>query len=79
MKYNLAGNKDSIKGIEINKNRLKYNILLIDDKYINQFNYTKAENQEQINIQLLKSSHIDKLENITNLNKNNDFLIVNNI
>jgi hypothetical protein len=79
LKYNLAGNKDSIKGIEINKNRLKYNILLIDDEYINQFNYTKANNHEKINIKLLKSSHIDKLEKIQGLNKNNDFLIVNNI
>lgn len=79
LKYNLTGNKDSINGIEINKNRLKYNILLIDDKYINQFNYTKANNQEQINIKLLKSSHLNKLENIMNLNKNNDFLIIDNI
>lgn len=79
LKYNLAGNKDSIKGIEINFNRLKYNILLIDDKYINQFNYTKANNKDKINIQLLKTAHLDKLENIINLNKNNDFLIIDNI
>jgi len=79
LKYNLAGNKDSIKGIEIYFNKLKYNVLLIDDKYINQFNYTKANNKEQINIQLLKSAHLDKLENIINLNKNNDYLIIDNI
>jgi len=53
--------------------------LLIDDKYINQFNYTKANNHEKINIKLLKSSHIDKLEKIQGLNKNNDYLIVDNI
>lgn len=79
LKYNLAGNKDSIKGIEINFNLLKYNVLLIDDEYINQFNYSKTNNKEQINIKLLKSTHLNKLENIINLNKNNDFLIIDNI
>ena len=79
LKYNLNGKKDSIKGIEINKNKLKYNILLIDDEYINQFSYTETKNQERINIKLLKLSHIDKLEKIINLNKNNDFLVIDNI
>jgi len=79
LKYNLSGTKDSIKGIEVNKNKLKYNILLIDDKYINQFSYTQKNNKEQINIKLLKSSHLDKLQKIINLNKNNDYLVIDSI
>ena len=78
LKYNLGETKDYIKGIEINKNKLKYNILFIDDKYVNQFTYKENKNQEQINIKLLKSSHLDKLEKNINANKNNDFLIVDN-
>lgn len=79
LKYNLEGKKDYIKGIEISKNKLKYNIMLIDDMYINQFGYSHTSNKEQINIKLLKSTHINKLEKIINSNKYNDYLIVNNL
>lgn len=77
LKYNLKGKKDYIKGIEISKNKLKYNVMLIDDIYINQFGYSQSNNKEQINIKLLKTYHLDKLEKIINLNKYNDYLIIN--
>jgi hypothetical protein len=79
LKYNLKGKKDYIKGIEVSKNKLKYNVMLIDDIYINQFGYSQSNNKEQINIKLLKTYHLDKLEKIINLNKYNDYLIVNNL
>lgn len=78
LKYNLKGKKDYIEGIEVSKNKLKYNVMLIDDIYINQFGYSQSNNKEQINIKLLKTHHLDKLEKIINLNKYNDYLIVNN-
>ena len=79
LKYNLEGNKGYIKGIEISKNKLKYNIMLIDDKYINQFGYSDSSNKEQINIKLLKSTHVDKLEKVINSNKHNNYLVINNL
>lgn len=79
LKYNLEGNKDYIKGIEISKNKLKYNVMLIDDKYINQFGYSHSSNKEQINIKLLKSTHIDKLKKLINSNQYNDYLVINNL
>ncbi len=79
LKYNLDGSKDLIQSINIEKNQLKFNVLLIDDKYINQFSYSNPENKENINIKILKSSHIDKLNNIIKSNKYSDFLIVDNL
>ena len=79
LKYSLDGSKDLIKSINIEKNQLKFNVLLIDDKYINQFSYSNPENKENINIKLLKSSHLEKLNKIIKSNKYSDFLIVDNL
>lgn len=79
LKYNLEGKKDFVTGIDISKNKLKYNVMLVDDEHINQFGYSQSTNNEQINIKLLKSNHIDKLEKIINSNKYNDYLIMNSL
>ena len=79
LKYKLDGSKDLIKSINIDKNKLKFNVILVDDKFINQFNYNNTNNKENINIKLLKSTHLEKLSNIINLNKYSDFLIVDNL
>ena len=79
LKYKLDSSNNVIKGINISKNKLKYNILFIDDNYINQFNYSNLNNQENIKINLLKTTHINKLSKILNLNKYNDFLIIDNL
>ena len=79
LKYKLDGKKDNIRSININKNKLKFNVILIDDKNINQFNYNNKSNKESINIKLLKSTHINKLSNVINSNKYKDFLLVDNL
>jgi hypothetical protein len=79
LKYKLDGSKDSIKAINIDKNKLKFNVILVDDKFINQFNYNNTNNKENINIKLLKSTHLEKLSNIINANKYSDFLLVDNL
>lgn len=81
LKYKLAGKKDTIKGIEVAKNKLKYNVMLIDDKYINQFSYSNKYdnfNKEKIDIKMLKFSHLNNLENIIKSNKNNDYIVIGN-
>lgn len=73
-------NNQPVYSIHSNSMRtLKYNIMLIDDKYINQFGYSHSSNKEQINIKLLKSTHINKLEKVINLNLHNDYLVINNL
>jgi hypothetical protein len=79
LKYKLGGSKDSIKAINIDKNKLKFNVILIDDKNINQFNYNNTSNKDSINIKLLKSSHLNKLADIINSNKYRDFLLIDNL
>ena len=79
LKYDLDNKKEIIKGINIDKNNLKYNILFIDDKNINQFNYNNLDNKNSINIKILKSSHLEKLSSIINKNKYSDFLLVDNL
>ena len=79
LKYKLGGSKDSIKSINIDKNKLKFNVILIDDKNINQFNYNNKSNKDNINIKLLKSSHINKLSNLINSDKYRDFLLIDNL
>ena len=70
---------DSIDGIDIYKNKIKYNVLLIDDKSICQFNYSNKNNKSNINVKLLKSKHLNKLNHILGSNKYSDFLIIDNL
>lgn len=81
LKYNLDKKKETIRGININKNKLKFNIIFIDGKFVNQFNYNNTNNKNDINIKILKSSHLNKLDKLLKLNKQNynDFLIIDNL
>jgi hypothetical protein len=82
LKYKLDSSKDSkdsIKGIDIYKNKIKFNVLFIDDKFINQFNYSNQNNSSEINIKMLKIHHINKLKKLFSSNKYSDFLIIDNL
>jgi hypothetical protein len=79
LKYDISKNDDYINGIIVNKNKLKFNLFLLDDNYINQFTYHNNENNSKVDIKLIKSSHLDNLSNLITQNNNNDFLITDNI
>lgn len=79
LKYKLDDKNSIIKGIGIDKNMLRFNVLFVDDKFIHYFNYNNINNKENINIKLLKSSHLDKLSKVINTNRYSDFLIVDKI
>lgn len=81
LKYKLdkKSNKDLIKGIGIEKNKLKFNVMFIDDTHINHFAYGDNKSKNTTNIKLLKSSHLDKIADVINTNKFNDFLIIDNL
>jgi hypothetical protein len=79
LKYSISGKQDRIKGINIDKNKLRFNILFIDDKFIHQLKYQNNNNSMTTNIKMLKSKHLDKLENLIKNNNLNDFLIIDNL
>ena len=78
LKYNLDKNTDSINSINIIKNKLRFNLLLLDDQNIYQMRYHN-NNKSKINIKLIKSEHLDKLANHMRNNKYSDFLIVDKL
>ena len=79
LKYSISGKQDRINGINIDKNKLRFNILFIDDKLIHQLKYQNNNNSMTTNIKMLKSKHLDKLENLIKNNSLNDFLIIDNL
>jgi hypothetical protein len=79
LKYDLSKNDDYINGVIVNKNKLKFNLFLLDDNFINQFTYHNSKNDNKVDIKLIKSSHLENLSNLMAQNNFNDFLIANNI
>jgi Zn-dependent M28 family amino/carboxypeptidase len=71
LKYNINKDTNNIDNVIINENKLRYNLILLDDKYINQLTYHNIDNKTQINIKLLKSEHLEKLSNHIRNNKYN--------
>jgi hypothetical protein len=79
LKFNLDKSGDNINGINILKNKLRFNLLLLDDKYINQMSYTDHNNKSKVNIKMIKTTHLDNLANHMRNNKYSDFLIVDKL
>ena len=78
LKYDLNKVNNNINGISINKTKLRFNLILLDDTNINQLVYHNTKNKSTVNIKLIKSDHIDKLIKLVKKN-DNDYLIVDNI
>ena len=79
LKYDISKNDDLINGVIIDKNKLKFNLFLLDDNFINQFTYHNDKNDSKVDIKLIKSSHLENLSNLMAQNNCNDFLITDNI
>jgi hypothetical protein len=79
LKYDLSKKDSYINGIIINKNKLRFNLILLDDTFMNQFVYHNDKNKNKVDINLLKTDHLEKLSNLIIQNNHNDFLITNNI
>ena len=79
LKYDLSKKDNYINGIIINKNKLRFNLILLDDTFMNQFVYHNDKNKNKVDITLLKTEHLEKLSNLIIQNNHNDFLITNNI
>jgi hypothetical protein len=65
--FNMDNHNNYINGINISKNKLRFNILFLDDEYLNQFIYHDLKNLNKIKISNIKSNHliniIEKLKN----------------
>lgn len=79
LKYDLSSKDNYINGMTINKNKLRFNLFLLDDTFINQFTYHNNKNKNKVNIKLIKSEHLEKLSNLLIQNNHNDFLITDSI
>jgi len=78
LKYNINKQTDKIDGVDITKNKLRFNLLLLDDSSINQMKYHNA-NKSRVNVRLVKSNHLENLAKYMRKNKYSDFLIVDKI
>lgn len=78
LKYDLSNKNDTINGIIINKNKLRFNLFLLDDNFLNQFTYHN-DNENKVNIKLIKTEHLEKLSKLMIQNNCNDFLITDSI
>jgi hypothetical protein len=78
LKYNINKLTDKIDGVDITKNKLRFNLLLLDDSSINQMKYHN-DNKSKVNIRLVKSTHLENLAKYMRKNKYSDFLIVDKI
>jgi hypothetical protein len=79
LKFNLDKEGDSLTGINVLKNKLRFNLLLLDDSHVNQMTYTNTNNKSKVNIKLVKSTHLNNLANYMRNNKYGDFLIVDKL
>ena len=79
LKYDINKKNNNIDGIFINKNKLRFNLILLDDTSINQMVYHAENNKSTINIKLIKSNHIENLINALKNNSYSDYLMVENL
>jgi hypothetical protein len=79
LKFNIDKEGETIDGIDILKNKLRFNLLLLDDTFINQMTYTNPNNKSKVNIKLIKTTHLNNLAQHMRDNKYGDFLIVDKL
>ena len=79
LKYKINRSMKQIESVNIYKNKLRFNLLFIDDKNINQLVYHNDNNQSKVNIKLMKSSQLKNLVNHIKQHNHNDYLLVDNI
>lgn len=79
LKFNIDKEGEALTGINILKNKLRFNLLLLDDSHINQMTYTNPENKTKVNIKMVKSTHLNNLANYMRNSRYSDFLIVDKL
>jgi hypothetical protein len=79
LKFAIDKEGEALTGINILKNKLRFNLLLLDDSHINQMTYTNPNNKSKVNVKLVKSTHLKNLANHMRNNKYGDFLIVDKL
>jgi hypothetical protein len=77
--FNMNNHNNYINGINISKNKLRFNLIYLDDTYLNQFIYHDVKNSNKVKISNIKHIHLNNVINELKKNKNKDLLIVKNI
>lgn len=79
LKFNLDKEAEIINGVNVTKNKLRFNLLLLDDMNINQMTYSDNNNKSSVNVKLVKTSQLTNLSNYMRNNKFSEFLIVDKL
>jgi hypothetical protein len=79
LKFNLDKEGETINGVNITQNKLRFNLLLLDDENINQMTYSDDKNKSSVQVKLVKSSQLNNLSNYMRNNKFSEFLIVDKL
>lgn len=79
LKFNIDKEGETIDGIDVLKNKLRFNLLLLDDTNVNQMTYTNTNNKLKVNVKLIKSTHLNNLAQHMRNNKFSEFLIVDRL
>jgi len=65
--------------IEISKHHLRFNLVLLDDVFLNQMIYQNDKNSSKIKINLIKNTHLKNIVQYLQNNNEQNFLIIDKI
>jgi hypothetical protein len=71
--------KNNINGVNISKSKLRFNLILLDDKYINQMKYHDINNKNRVLINTVKNIHLNNLSQLLQKYNYNDVVILNKL
>ena len=71
--------KNNVNGVNISKSKLRFNLILLDDKYINQMKYHDINNKNRVLINTVKNTYLSNLSQLLQKYNYNDVIIVNKL
>jgi len=79
LKYKINHKTKNIDSVNIRLNKLKFNLVFLDDTSLNQMSYHSEQNQDKVDIKLIKSTHLKKLLDYMMSTNYQDYIIVDEL
>lgn len=79
IKFDIDNDTNNINGVNISKSKLRFNLIFLDDKYINQMKYHDINNKNKVLINTVKNNHLNNLSQLLEKYNYNDVIIVNKL
>ena len=79
IKFDIDNDTNNINGVNISKSKLRFNLIFLDDKYINQMKYHDMNNKNKVLISTIKTNHLNNLSQLLGKYNYNDVIIVNKL